>query len=155
MIKNKFKIYWLLGIILLVAGGFWNTQRVSAGKVNIQNIFSNSGDSLTKFQKEIVVKFRKGNVAGLAEYFDEEVSLEILEESDFYSKEEAQDKLLEFCQNYTPKKFFVKHHGTNEKQNNYYLIGELITTKDKRFRVFISNNKTQIEIIRITTPLNL
>ena len=153
--KNKYKIYWLLGAILLLVTGVWNNQRVSEGKTNIQNIFSISGNSLTKFQKEIVTKFREGNVAGLAEYFDEEVSLEILEESDFYSKEETQDKLLEFCQKHTPKKFFVKHHGANEKQNNYYLIGELITTKDKKLRVFISNNKTQIEIIRITTPLNL
>ena len=153
--KNKYKIYWLLGITILVAGGFWNSQRGSVGKANIQNIFSNSGNSLTKFQKEIVAKFREGNVAGLVEYFDDEVSLEILEEEDVYSKEEALDKLLEFCQNYTSKKFFVKHYGANEKQNNYYLIGELITTKDKKFRVFISNNKTQIEIIRITTPLNL
>lgn len=153
--KNSDKIYLLLVVILLIAGGFWNAQRVSVGKANIQNIFSNSRNSLTKFQKEIVTKFREGNVAGLAEYFGEEVSLEILEESNFYSKEDAQDKLLAFCQNYKPKKFFVKHHGVNEKQNHYYLIGDLITTKDEKLRVFISNNKTQIEIIRVTSLLNL
>ena len=153
--KNKNRFYFFLAIILLFAGGFWYTQKVFAGQINTQNIFSPSVHPLTEFQKQIIAKFRTGDVGGLAEYFNEEVSLAILQEEDYYSKEESEEILSTFCQNHKPKKFFVKHHGANEKQTSFYLIGELTTTTNKQFRVFISNNETQIELIRITAPLEL
>ena len=153
--KNKNRFYFFFVIILLFAGGFWYTQKNFTGQVNTQNIFSASTNPLTEFQKQIIAKFRTGDVQGLAEYFDEEVSLAILQEEEDYSKEESRELLSAFCQNHKPKKFFVKHHGANERQTNFYLIGELTTTINEQFRVFISNNKTQIELIRITNPLDL
>lgn len=152
--KNK-KIYFIAGLIILLAGGFWNMQRVSDGEINGQNIFTSSNNPLTSFQKRIVQKIRDGDVTGLVEYFGEEVSITILDKDDFYSNQEAENILLEFCQNHKTKKFFVKHHGANSNHNNYFLIGELITTENEKFRVFISNNEKQIETIEIKKPLNL
>lgn len=153
--KNINRNYLLLIGIILIAGIVWNQQRGTNIKTNNQNIFASSENPMTEFQKQIVTKFREGNVSGLSEYFGEEVSITVLNESDFYTKDKAGNILLQFCQSHKPKKFFVKHHGANANKDNYYLIGNLITTTDEKFRVYISNDKNTIETIEITTPRNL
>jgi len=86
---------------------------------------------------------------------DEEVSITLRSETGFYNKEEAENILLDFCQNQTAKKFLVRHFGTNAAGTSYYLIGELLTTNKELFRVYISNNKTHIENIEITKPRDI
>lgn len=151
--RNK-RNYLILSIFavagLLAYLGFGPTSNVGE-----QNIFGGSRDSLTELQKDIVVKFREGNVPGLVEYLDEEVSITMMEESDFYLKEEAENLLLDFCQKYTAKKFLVKHYGANQTRTSFYFIAELLTTNKEEFRVYISNNKTHIENIEITKPKDM
>ena len=148
--KNK-QTYLVISILAIVGlFAYWNFSATSS--VGEQSIFGGSKNSLTELQKDIVVKFREGDVPGLVEYLDEEVSITMLKETDFYTKEEAENVLLEFCQNYTAKKFLVKHYGVNQSGTSFYLIGELTTTGKEEYRVYISNNKTHIENIEITKP---
>ncbi len=146
---------FLILLILVIAGlfAYWGFNPNS--NVGGQNIFGGAKNGLTELQKDIVVKFREGNVPGLAEYLGEEVSITILKESDFYLKEEAENILLDFCQKYTAKKFLVKHYGANQSGTSYYFIAELLTTNNEKFRVYISNNKTHIESIEITKPKDI
>ncbi|MFK8006290.1 MAG: DUF4783 domain-containing protein [Saprospiraceae bacterium] len=148
---NRNNIFLILFILLLAAfftlWGFNSNSNVSE-----QNIFGGAEVGLTTFQKRIIHKIRNGNIPKLVEYFDEEVSLTILKKSDFYKKEEAENVLLAFCQNHTAKKFLIKHFGANPTETTFYLIGEMTTTDKEKLRIYISNNKTHIESIEITTP---
>lgn len=148
--NNIYLIVLVLAIVSFFA--FWNFNGNSNLSVGEQSIFGGSKNSLTELQKDIVKKFREGNVPGLVEYLDEEVSITLKGETDFYLKEEAENILLDFCQNQTAKKFLVKHFGSNAAGTSYYLIGELVTTNNQEYRVYISNNKTHIENIEITIP---
>ena len=145
-------------MIILVGGVAFSACNSNSDKKPIttdQNIFGGSDNALTELQKDIVKKFRDGNVSGLSEYFGEEVSITILKESDFFTKEEAEEVMFEFCKNNAAKQFFVKHHGTNADKTSYYIIGELTTLDDKKFRTYISNNDTKIENIEITIPTDM
>lgn len=149
-------IYLVILVLAIVSFfAFWNFNANSNLNVGEQSIFGGSKNGLTELQKDIVKKFREGNVPGLVEYLDEEVSFTLKKETDFYTKEEAENILVDFCQNQTAKKFLVKHFGSNKTGTSYYLIGELITTNKEEYRVYISNNKTHIESIEITKPRDI
>lgn len=150
--RNK-RNYLLLSIAI-IAAVFAYFSFSSTSNIGEQNIFGGAKDGLTELQKDIIVKFREGNVPGLMEYVGEEISINIMKESDFYSKEEAENILLDFCQNYTTKKFLVKHYGVNQAGTSYYFIAELLTTNNEKYRVYISNNKTHLESIEITKPID-
>lgn len=149
MRTNNFYLYLIIFVAILFIS-FWGFK--SSNSIDEQNIFVGSNNALTDLQKDIVKKIRGGNMVGLHEYFDEEVSLTIFKESEFYPKQEAEERLSEFCQAYTTKKFLVKHYGGNQMKTSFYLIGELTTTEEKKLRVYISNNETRIESIEITFP---
>ncbi len=149
-------IYLVILVLAIVSFfAFWNFNANSNLNMGEQSIFGGSKNGLTELQKDIVKKFREGNVPGLVEYLDEEVSFTLKKETDFYTKEEAENILVDFCQNQTAKKFLVKHFGSNKMGTSYYLIGELITTNKEEYRVYISNNKTHIESIEITKPRDI
>lgn len=149
--KRNYLILSIFAIVgLLTYFGFSPSSSIGE-----QNIFGGSKDSLTELQKDIVVKFREGNVPGLVEYLGEEVSITVKKESDYYTKEEAENILIDFCQKYTAKKFLVKHYGANQARTSFYFIAELLTTSKEEFRVYISNNKTHIESIEITKPKDM
>lgn len=145
-----------LTIMILCVFGFamYYSNPLESSMSN-QDIFGGSDHALTEFQKDIVKKIRGGNIAELSVFFGEEVSLDILDVNGFYRKKEAENRLLTFCQMKTPKQFFVKHHGISKTETHYYLIGELITTTNEKFRVYISNSKTSIESIEITLPRDI
>ncbi len=143
---------WTLLLVGLLVGGFFLLRNNQNGISSDQNLFGRSNNTFTELQKEIVTHFREGRAPALAVMFEDEVSLNILEEEDFYTKAEAENVLLEFCQKHTPKKFYVKHHGSNQTNTEYYLIGELTTTIQEKFRVYVSNSDKKIKSIEITRP---
>jgi len=151
----KNKITYLIFSIVLIIGllAYWNFSPTSS--VGEQSIFGGSKAGLTELQKDIIIKFREGDVPGLVEYLDEEVSISMMEETDYYLKGEAANVLLEFCRNHTAKKFLVKHYGINQTKTSYYLIAELLTINKEKYRVYISNNKTHIENIEISKPRDI
>lgn len=148
------KTYILVSIIAILGMlTYWNFSSTSA--VGEQSIFGGTKNGLTKMQKDIVMKFRDGDIPGLVEYFDDEVSITVMDESDFYLKDEAEEILREFCQQYKAKKFYVKHHGSNRTRTSYYLIAELVTTSKEKYRVYISNNDDYLESVEITKPRDI
>ena len=106
--------WWTILLALVLLSGFYflrNSQNKNHGE---QSIFGGSNKTLTAFQKKVVTHFREGNMPALSVYFEDEVALRVLEDiDDFYLKNEAENVLTEFCQNHTPKQFFVKHHGSS------------------------------------------
>jgi hypothetical protein len=130
----KKSIIYLAILTLVIVSFFtlWNFNANSNLIVGEQSIFGGAKIGLTELQKDFVKKFREGNIPGF--------------------KEEAENILLSFCQKQIAKKFLVKHFGSNVTGTYYYLIGELITTNQEEYRVYISNNKTHIESIEITKP---
>ncbi|MFK8007235.1 MAG: DUF4783 domain-containing protein [Saprospiraceae bacterium] len=153
---KKNNVYLIILVLVIVSFfAFWNFNASSNLNVGEQSMFGSSNNSLTELQKDIVKKFKEGNVPGLVEYLDEEVSITLMKETDFYLKEEAENVLVEFFQNNTTKNFFVKHYGVNQAGTFFYLIAELSTTEKKEYRIYISNNKTHIENIEITKPRDI
>ena len=143
---------WTILLIGILVGGFFFLRNTENKTSSQQNLFGKSNNTLTELQKNIVQYFREGRAPALAIMFEDEVALNILDEEDFYTKEEAENILLEFCQKHTPKKFYVKHHGSNQAKTEYYLIGELTTTIHEKYRVYVSNNDNKIKSIEITQP---
>lgn len=144
-------------VLILILGAvgytaFYMVQKNSSIASSDQSMLGNYNNTLTELQKVIVRRFNEGNVPGIAEYFEDEVALSILGNEEFYDKNKATEVLSDFCQTHTPKKFFVKHHGVNQAGNAYYLIGELRTTSNEKFRVYISNNEKKIDAIEISVP---
>lgn len=153
--KNNIKFLYLLVLLGALGASAYFYQNKQNTFVNEQGMFGGRDNGLTVFQEKIVDDFGKGNVAELMTDFDEEVSLTIFGEDDFYTKEEAVKVLLEFFQNHRPEQFIVKHNGSNQRKSSYYLIGELRTTEKKRYRVYISNSEDKLENIEITNQRNM
>lgn len=150
---KKHTTTWLTILIAVIGlGAFFYMRNNQGAGHSEQSIFGGSNKTLTEFQKKVVTHFREGDMPALSVYFEDEVALRVLEDiDDFYLKNEAENVLTEFCQNHTPKQFFVKHHGSSNG-GKYYLIGELRTTHNEKYRVFVSNSNEKIETIEITTP---
>lgn len=93
----------------------------------------------------------KGDAAALAEYFDEDVEVTILNEVNIYSKSEAQEVVKTFFTTHPPKTYSQVHQGTSKGEGGQYCIGNLIV-KDGKFRVYLylkkSNNQYRIQELR-------
>ena len=153
--KNSKASLWTILLVGILVGGFFLLRNNQNGISSDQNLFGRKNNTLTDLQKEIVNHFREGRAPALAVMFEDEIALNILDEEDFYTKEEAENILLEFCQKHTPKKFYVKHHGSNQTNTEFYLIGELTTTIQEKFRVYVSNTEEKIKGIEITYQTDL
>lgn len=77
-----------------------------------------------------------GDTDALAAIMDAEVDLSILGEDDFYSREQARQKLGAFFTANTPSSFSQVHQGSSKSDNEEYCIGNL-TTKTGVYRVYI------------------
>jgi len=65
-----------------------------------------------------------GDAARLAEYFDENVELIVLDEEGIYSKKQAEQIVKKFFVDYPPKSFKLVHKGTNNDKL-HYCIGNM------------------------------
>ena len=65
-----------------------------------------------------------GDATTLAEYFDENVELIVLDEEGIYSKTQAEQVVKKFFVDYPPKSFKLVHKGTNNDKL-YYCIGNM------------------------------
>lgn len=77
-----------------------------------------------------------GDAVALADYFDEDVEMTVLDEINLYSKAEAQAAVKDFFTNNAPKKYTQVHQGASQGAGGQYCIGVLETAAQK-FRVMI------------------
>ena len=75
------------------------------------------------------------DMAAVAEYFNQNVELVVLDNDNVYSKAQARQIVSNFFKNFTPKPngFSILHQGG--KEGAKYVIGNLLTTKGN-FRVY-------------------
>jgi len=77
---------------------------------------------------------RTGNAAAVAQYFDNNVDITILDKESVYSKAQGQMVIKDFFQKYPVTSFNLIHRGTSS-EGSLYGIGNL-TTSSQTFRVY-------------------
>jgi hypothetical protein len=97
--------------------------------------------------EEIVAALKQGKSSELSKYFDEKVSIKIINQEDVLSKSQAEANLKYFFEKHTVKSFSGSHTSTvNNSQQ--YITGTLETTNEK-FRVSILIRRNLISQFRI------
>lgn len=99
---------------------------------------------------EILQSLKTGNSKTLAEYFNQNVEMVVLENDNVYSKAQAQQIVNKFFNSNPPESFSIIHQGG--KEGAQYVIGNLVTTKGT-FRVYFllkkNGGKDYIHQLRI------
>ncbi len=79
-------------------------------------------------EKQGITKaIHEGNAKALGAYFTKTVDLTVKDVEDVYSKEQAEVILTSFFNENKTKTYSVKHEGKS-KLDDYYYIGDLVTT---------------------------
>jgi len=82
---------------------------------------------------EIYSALRTGNARELAQYFNSNVELVILEKEEVYSKTQAEQVLKDFFSKHFPTGYTKLHEGG--KDASRYVIGKLSTTRGQ-YRIY-------------------
>ena len=111
----------------------------------ITGLFNNNIDPITN-------ALQAGDIDQLATYFDGQIEMAILEDSDLYSKQAAINKLQAFFADHQPTTFKQLHKGVSEGQKSSFFIGDL-NTPTASYRIYIylqeKNGKSFIQELRI------
>lgn len=103
---------------------------------------------------DIADAIREGDAKEVAKFFDNNVNLTILGQEDIYSKAQAEQLLNSFFNKNTPRTFTLVHQGGPESAGKF-VIGNLVTTDAKKYRVTIHVKKMAgeevIQELRIET----
>lgn len=98
---------------------------------------------------EIVSALKQGKASELVKYFDQKVTVKIINQEDVLSKPQAEANLKYFFEKH-PVKNFTGSHASTVNNSQQYITGTLETTKEK-FRVSILIRKGLISQFRIET----
>ena len=109
---------------------------------------------VTQLQAQIPAQiqtcFKNGDSKKLAEYFNKNVELVVLDNDNVYSKAQAQQIVSKFFSTNSPEEFSIIHKGGTESAK--YAIGNL-KTKNGNFRVYFllkpNEGKEYIHQLRI------
>lgn len=96
---------------------------------------------------EIVAALKQGKTAELVKYFDEKVSIKIINQEDVLSKSQAEANLKYFFDKHTVKNF-LGSHVSSTNNSSQYITGSLETSNGK-FRVSILIRRGLISQFRI------
>jgi hypothetical protein len=96
---------------------------------------------------EIVVALKQGKSSELVKYFDQKVSIKLVNQEDVLSKSQAEANLKYFFEKHTVKSF-VSAHVSSVNNNSQYITGTLETSNGK-FRVSILIRHNLISQFRI------
>ena len=106
--------------------------------------------SVAQIPDAILISLKNGNSIELANHFNTELELIVLDKENIYSKTQAQVILKDFFKKHQVENFEIKHQG--DKENMHYVIGNLITSSDTFRLSFILksiNNNLLIHQLRI------
>ncbi|PBQ31489.1 hypothetical protein CNR22_06830 [Sphingobacteriaceae bacterium] len=107
------------------------------------SLFFSSGE----ITDEIVTALRLGKSAELVKYFDEKVSIKLINQEDVLSKPQAEANLKYFFEKH-PVKNFTGSHTSTVNNSQQYITGTLETANEK-FRVSILIRRNLISQFRI------
>jgi len=101
--------------------------------------------------EDISRAIKSGDAAALAQHFDKDVEVTILDEVNIFSKSEAKSAVNTFFSSHKPKSYSQVHEGRSKGEGGQYIIGNLATDAGK-FRVYlymrVENNKHFIQELR-------
>ncbi|MBK8846926.1 MAG: DUF4783 domain-containing protein [Bacteroidetes bacterium] len=89
---------------------------------------------------DIAEAIRNGDAKEIAKFFENNVNLTILGQEDIYSKAQAEQLLNNFFNKNTPRTFTLVHQGGPESAGKF-VIGNLVTSDGKKYRVTIHVKK--------------
>jgi len=105
------------------------------------NVLSFAGkDDTSKISDEILSSLKMGNAKILATYFNQNIELVILDNSNVYSKAQAEQVVANFFSKHQPERLTEKHKGGKEGAQ-YYIY--TLKTKQESFRVYMLIRKTK------------
>ena len=96
---------------------------------------------------EIVAAVKQGKSSDLVKYFDEKISIKLINQEDVLSKSQAEANVKFFFEKH-PVKSFTPTHVSSINNNAQYITGALETTNGK-FRVSILIKRNLITQFRI------
>ena len=96
---------------------------------------------------EIVMALKQGKSSELVKYFDEKVSIKLINQEDVLSKPQAEANLKYFFEKH-PVKNFTGSHASTVNNSQQYITGTLETSNEK-FRVSILIRRNLISQFRI------
>jgi len=141
--------------ILFLSFGF-NSQKSSATEYtnctdklicDFLSVFSVNENFETS--DEISAAIKQGKASELVKFFDEKVSIKIINQEDVLSKSQAEANLKYFFEKH-PVKNFTASHVSSMNNNMQYITGSLETGNGK-FRVSILIRRNLISQFRIET----
>ena len=96
---------------------------------------------------DIVAALKSGKSSEIVKYFDEKVSIKLINQEDVLSKPQAEANLKYFFEKH-PVKNFTGSHTSTVNNSQQYITGTLETTNEK-FRVSILIRRSLISQFRI------
>lgn len=96
---------------------------------------------------DVVSAIRQGKSSELVKFFDEKVSLKLLEQEDLLSKTQAEANVKYFFEKHPVKNFTVSH-SSNVNTNVQFLTGSLETANGK-YRVSVLLRRNLVSQFRI------
>lgn len=90
--------------------------------------------------QKITAALTSGNATALASHFNTTVALTLPVNDGTYSKKQAEQLVKMFFEKNPVSDFTTEHHGTSNDGSGY-IIGELHTTRQKTFRVYVLTKK--------------
>jgi hypothetical protein len=84
-------------------------------------------DPVADLSSEVIEAIKKADAAKIAQFFNEKVSVKIIEQEDVYSRSQAESVLKDFFQTH-PVKSFDGRPSNSQKTGNQFVVGNLVTT---------------------------
>lgn len=101
-----------------------------------------SGSYSQEYLKNISNALNQGDASAVSAYFDKTVDITFSEESNTYSKKQAEIILQKFFSKVEPKQFQKFKSGDSKYNNTYYSIGRLSTSNgDYKIYLFFLQKK--------------
>ncbi|MGZ3885037.1 MAG: DUF4783 domain-containing protein [Bacteroidia bacterium] len=96
---------------------------------------------------DVVTAVKQGKSSELVKFFDEKISLKLLEQEDLLSKQQAEANIKYFFEKHPVKNFTVSH-SSNVNTNVQFLTGSLETANGK-YRVSVLLRRNLVSQFRI------
>ncbi|MBL7931050.1 MAG: DUF4783 domain-containing protein [Bacteroidia bacterium] len=105
--------------------------------------------SATDVSEDVVNALKQGKTSELVKYFDEKVSIKLINQEDVLSKSQAEANIKYFFEKH-PVKNFSSSHISSPNNNSQYITGTLESGSEK-FRVSILIRRNLVTQFRIET----
>lgn len=110
-------------------------------------LFISSIFSVFDVSDDVVAALKQGKSSELVKFFDEKLSVKILNQEDLLSKTQAEANIKFFFEKHTVKNFILSH--SNTVNNNVQFITGTLETNTGKYRVSILLRRNLISQFRI------